>query len=169
VDVEDFRFAPARVGGAPGKTVTWQKAATIGAHNVNSRTGMFRSGAPTSSPFTYSRTFSAGRYAYRCQVHEAMTGEVRIRPSAALAPDGKPFTVRWATAATNTGGRFTVQYRVNGGDWRTWRRATTSRAGVFGRNGAPVTVRAGRTYSLRVRSIKGDNRSAFSPVRSVTP
>ena len=155
-------FNPSVVRHRAGATVTWEK--TSGFHNVSSRQGMFRSGSPSSEPFTFSRTFSAGRYPYICEVHpQTMTGVVRVKPRLAARPAGRAFTVRWATAATNTGSSFTVRYRVNDGRWRRWFAATTADAAVFGRNRNPVRVVPGRTYSFRVRSRSGDNASSFSP------
>lgn len=168
VDNSRLRFSPARVTRPPGVEVTWHK--TSGVHNVASVDGLFRSGEPTSSAFTFTRTFSSGRFAYLCEVHPSqMRGMVRIRPRARAAPRGAPFTVRWASVDSNTGTTFTVQYRVEDGRWRKWRKDTSSRRGVFGRKGAPVRVRSGTLYSFRVKSLLGDASSRFSPIRRFRP
>ena len=162
-------FSPSSVGGPAGTTVRWE--AGFGTHTVTSSTGMFDSGSPTDWP--YSRVFSAGRYPYYCEIHGSpsggMTGVVKIRPKISPAPAGKPFTVRWASGATNTGSSFTVQYRVNGGEWRPWRTRTSADVRVFGKGGSPVRVVDGRTYGFRAKSFKKGNASRFSPVRSFTP
>ena len=162
-------FSPSVVGGPAGTTVRWEKGS--GTHNVHSTTGMFNSGLPTDWP--YSKVFSAGTFPYYCEIHGSptggMTGKVKVRPSISAAPDGKPFTVRWATGATNTGYAFTIQYRVNGGAWKSWRTGTSADLRVFGKGGAPVTVVAGRTYGFRAKSLKSGNASRFSPVASFTP
>ena len=168
VDDAGLRFMPARVTRPPGVDVTWHK--TSGFHNVSSVDGMFRSGAPTSSAFTFTRTFSSGTFRYVCEIHPSqMRGVVRVRPRARAAPRGAPFTLRWASRATDTGTAFTVQYRVEDGRWRTWRRSTSSQAAVFGRNAVPVRVRPGKLYAFRVKSHLGDASSRFSPVRRFRP
>jgi plastocyanin len=168
VDDRALAFDPERVTRPAGVAVTWHK--TGGFHNVASVDGMFRSGPPTSSSFTYTRTFSSGSYRYVCEVHPSqMRGVIRVRPRVRAAPEGLPFTVRWATPATNTGSAFTVRYRVADGSWRTWKRATTAKRAVFGRGGDPVRVRAGTLYSFRVKSLDGDSSSRYSPVRRFRP
>lgn len=164
ITMSNSGFSPARVTRVAGGSVTWHK--TSGYHNVMSTQGMFTSGAPQNSEFTYTRTFSAGKYPYICAVHpQSMRGVVRVRPKVAQAPAGRPFTVTWATAATNTGSRFTVQYRVGGGTWKKWT-TTSATSRVFGSGGQPVRVKPGTTYSFRVRSRSGDNASGFSPPKS---
>lgn len=163
----DLRFGPATVTSVAGDTVEWRKGSGS-FHNVRSQTGMFRSGNATTAAFTYRRTFSAGTFAYVCEVHRDMTGVVRVKPRISAAPSGAPFTVRWATAATNTGTRFRVEYRVGDGAWRVWRSDTTAAAATFGAGAQPVKVVAGRTYSFRVKSLRGADSSGHSPVRRFT-
>ena len=167
VTVRNFSFDPEVVTDQVGGTVTWQNE-TGTFHNVASTQGMFRSGS-AAPVFTYTRTFSAGTFPYMCEVHATMVGRVRIRPRLSSAPDGAPFTVRWAGDTTNTGSSFRVQYRVNGGEWKVWRSSTTADSAVFGRNGAPVTVRRGTTYGFRARSQRNANNSSYSPIVSFTP
>jgi plastocyanin len=158
---------------APGQAVTWDWDA--GSHNVRQDTLLFYSGAPTSDPTaTFDRVFSAGSFHYYCEPHGyttgGMAGRVRVPPSVSAAPAGPPFRVRWATAATNVGQVFDVQYRIGGGNWVTWRTDATARAKVFGANGKPVVVKAGRTYGFRVRTqataAKPLSRSDWSPIRT---
>ena len=170
VTVSGFSFSPATIGGPAGTTIKWENGS---GHNVVSNTGMFSSGSPATSSWPYSRTFSAGTFGYYCGVHgspgSGMSGTVRVTPRASAAPDGKPFTVQWATASTNTGSSFTVQYRVSGGDWKTWRVGTSAKSGVFGKSGSPVTVVNGRTYGFRAKSLRSGSASGYSPVRNFTP
>ena len=169
VTVGNNFFDPVSVTRGPGTSVTWQKEGT-GIHNVSSSTGMFRSGDTTPDPFTFTRTFSSGTFAYMCEFHgAAMTGTIRIKPRVAAGPDGLPFTVQWANGQTNTGSTFRVQYRSGDSDWRTWKTATANFSGVFGRSGEPVRVVDGRQYRFRVRSMEGGNASGNSPVASLTP
>jgi plastocyanin len=162
-------FDPATVTRGPGTTVTWQREGEGFAHNVSSATGMFRSGDPSTGPFTYSRVFSSGTYAYMCEFHGTqMSGTVRIRPRTLAAPDGLPFTVEWANGQTNTGSTFRVQYRSGDGDWRTWKSATSSFS-VFGRNASPIRVVDGRQYRFRVKSMQGGDASTNSPAVGFTP
>ena len=169
VQVSNTQFSPPSPSGIAGDAVTWQKSASGGFHNVSSRDDMFRSGGATSEAFSFTKTFSAGSYPYRCEIHSEMTGTVRMRPRITAAPTGLPFTVRWATAATDTGTSFVVQYRVNSGDWRAWRSGTATFAGIFGADDSPVRVVAGRTYRFRARSILNGNTSGFSTLSAFTP
>ena len=168
VTVSTSGFSPSTVAKNVGGSVTWRRSG--GYHNVYSSQGMFSSGAPTNSSFTFTRTFSSGTFPYICAVHPStMRGTVRVKPRVGSAPSGTPFTVTWATGATNTGSRFTVQYKVGSGSWRTWRSATSSLSGVFGSGNQPVRAVAGRTYRFRARSLSGDNASSYSPARAFTP
>jgi plastocyanin len=168
VTMNDNGFYPSKVSRAAGGSVTWKK--TSGYHNVVSTQKMFSSGSPKTDAFTYTRTFSAGVFPYICAVHpQTMRARVRVKPKVSAAPSGAPFTVTWATSATNTGSRFTVQYRVGSGSWKTWLGQTSSRSAVFGKGGTPVRARAGTTYSFRVRSHSGSNASSYSPVVSFRP
>lgn len=164
-------FSPASIGGPAGTTIRWNNDG--GMHNVRSSNGLFSSGSPGSTSWPYTRAFSAGTFGYYCEVHgsaaSGMRGTVKVSPRASSAPDGKPFTVRWATSGTNTGASFTVQYRVSAGDWKTWRSSTSASSGVFGKGGSPVSVVSGRTYGFRAKSLKGGSASAYSPVRNFTP
>lgn len=168
ITMNNSGFSPSRVSRVAGGSVTWRK--TSGYHNVMSTQGMFTSGSPKSTAFTYSRTFSAGVFRYICGVHpQTMRAVVRVKPKVGSAPSGAPFTVAWATSATNTGSRFTVQYRVGSGSWRTWLSATSSRSAVFGSGGKPVKPRGGTSYAFRVRSHSGGNASSYSPVVTFQP
>lgn len=168
VDEASLRFSPDRVTRSAGAAVNWHKS--DGYHNVSSTDGLFRSGDPATSAFTYTRTFSAGTFDYLCEVHPTqMRGAIRIRPRARAAPQGAAFTVKWASPSTNTGTALKVQYRVSGGAWRTWKAETTANRGVFGRDAKPVRVRVGTLYEFRAKSLRGNAASAYSPIRRFRP
>ncbi|HEV8572147.1 MAG TPA: hypothetical protein VGR49_03730 [Actinomycetota bacterium] len=174
IDVHDDFFAPDVVGNQVGDTVRWFSDGTnSNNHNVREDGLLFRNGDPTSAAFTYDVVFSAGTFHYYCEVHGSefggMDGLVRIPVRLNRAPDGLPFTVRWASAASETGSVYDVQFRVGSGDWRNWRTDTTTLSGVFGRNRNPVRVRDGVLYSFRARSQEGTADSRYSPVRSFRP
>jgi plastocyanin len=160
---------------APGQAVTWDWAADVeDSHNVHQDAGLFSSPFASIPDAEFERMFSAGNFHYYCQLHGATTGgmdgRVRVPVLITAAPTGRPFTVRWATAATNVGQVFDVQYRIGGGAWVTWRTDATARYKVFGADGKPVVVKAGRTYSFRARTQASASaplrRSGWSPVRS---
>jgi plastocyanin len=173
VDVADSAFSPDAIGNQVGDAVLWSSDGTIFQHNVREDGQLFRSGAPTSMPFDFTVVFSAGTFHYYCEIHGSpdggMDGLVRIPVAIARAPAGLPFTVVWATEASETGDSYEVQFRVGSGDWRRWRRNTTVLNGVFGRNRAPVRVRDGVRYSFRARSREGGVTSRWAPVRSFRP
>jgi len=170
VAISDNAFTPSDLSVAMGASVRWSRAAgSVGSHNVTEVGGIFTSGAATTGPIDYVRTFSAGTFNYRCSVHTTMQGFVRVKPKTGAAPTGLPFTVTWGSALTNTGTLFDVQYKVGAGAWTNWKVDTTSFKAVFGKGGAPVTVVAGTKYSFRVASQSGTATSLWSPTKTFTP
>jgi len=151
----------------------WTKAGN-GFHNVRQDDKLFRSGNPTTNPFDYGITASAGTYHYFCEIHGSasggMDGVVKAEPDAF---DFTPtqFTVKWAYAGTDTGNQFDVRFRVNDGQWRTWKEDTDKFQGDFGKNGKPVTLKPGKAYDFEARSEKAgtSKRSDWSPKLHVVP
>ena len=153
--------------------MTWDwDAAVENLHNIRQRESLFSSGLATNDPAaTYQRRFSAGSFDYYCAIHGvSMSGRVRVPVVIAAAPTGRPFTVRWASLTTNVGQVFDVQYRIGSGAWLTWRMDTSKPSRVFGKDGKPVVVKAGKTYSFWARTQRsvGEplDRSGWSLVRS---
>jgi dipeptidyl aminopeptidase/acylaminoacyl peptidase len=172
VFVDDNIFQPYVVGAGVGGRIRWERAGgAVNQHNIREDGQIFRSGDPTTDPIAFQRIFSAGTFHYYCEFHGAgvMDGVVRVPPAIRAGPAGLPFTVKWASAATETGSVFDVMYRIGAGSWRTWRANTTSLGAVFGANGRPVRLVDGRKYSFRARSQEGDAESLWSPVRSFVP
>lgn len=164
VTVADFSFTPKNVSLPIAGVVTWTYDGSGFAHSVHQVKGLFDSGDPTSDPFTYTRTFSAGSFSYRCEVHSSMTGKVSVPVSIFRGEEALP-TVTWAADGTNTGTKFDVQYRVGDNAWKTWRSDTTDLEATFGLGGDPVTLKIGKTYRIRARSQKRADTSAWSPAR----
>lgn len=184
IQVDDSFYAPdsATRNLSAGASFTWVKAPFASlAHNVRQDALLFNSGSPTRN-INFSIRASAGTYHYYCTLHGApnpggggMDGVVRVRPIFAAAPTGLPFTVSWAlsgTSATTTGNQFDVRFRVGTSPtWTTWKNNTTARSAVFGQNGLPVQVVAGRTYHFQARSQKAaapNQPSGWSPTLTVT-
>jgi plastocyanin len=171
IDDNSFNPAepPAQDFGDGGFEFDW--LATTNSHNVRQDKRLFRSGDPTTSG-TFSLTdISAGTFPYHCEVHgdEGMRGILRVRP-AQLATKAKrgeiQIGVGWADLSLQTGDRFDVQFRVNTGDWKSWKQDTSQVEGTFGKNGKPVEVKPGKTYRFRVRSelaAHPSRASEFSP------
>lgn len=141
-------------------------------HNVRQDVKLFYSGLPTSAPHSFSVIPSAGSFHYYCEVHRSigMQGTIKIRPQI-FNKNATSFGVRWSPRTGDTGGKFDVRYRVNGGDWKIWKNDTTSAQATFGLNGKPVPVRAGRTYDVQARSEKSTDTtktSGWSPAARVT-
>jgi plastocyanin len=177
IKIDDSFFAP-RIPPvrslATGSSFRWQSASTSDLpHNVRQNFKLFYSGAATSAPIDYPVSASAGSYHYYCEVHGSasggMDGVVRVRPIFAAAPDGAPFTVRWALTGTTTGNQFDVRFRVGtSGTWTLWRNDSSARAGVFGQNNQPVQVVPGLTYQFQARSQKIPSQpSGWSPTLTV--
>jgi plastocyanin len=168
VDVNDGRFfSPKTLSSPVGGSVHWN-ASGVDDHSVTQDGLVFDSGAPHAG-LDFSKTFSAGTYPYHCRKHgdQGMVGTVKVAPRVLSAPEGLDFTVRWATAGTQTGNTFDVMYRVGSGAWTTWRTNTTAKSLVFGGAG-PVAVTLGETYAFKVRSGTGTGsiQSGFSPIKT---
>ncbi len=96
-----------------------------------------------------------------------MTGFVNVPPLITAAPRWLPFTMRWATGTTTTGGRFDVQFKLaKATRWRPWKSKVSSFFGTFGKKGRPVTVIKGKKYAFRARSRNKKGPSRWSPLRS---
>ncbi|HWC13488.1 MAG TPA: hypothetical protein VG929_02695 [Actinomycetota bacterium] len=165
IQVQDNKFDPAVTPASVGQTVVWASAAsTNDLHNVREDHKIFYSGRPYEIDFTFKRVFSAGTFGYFCERHGfrggGMDGTVRVPVKLARAGAGD-VTVVWATDASNTGTKFTVQYRIGSGSWRPWKSAVSARKATF--PGKP-----GTRYAFRAKSLKGTAASAWSPVASIT-
>jgi len=163
---DDKVFVPGNLTQTVGGSVHWfGTPGSTTEHSVLQNQNLFSSGAPRTG-LNFTRVFSAGTFDYHCAKHGLpMSGQVRVAPQVAAAPAGLSFTVKWATAASNTGRTYDVQYRVGTGAWRTWK-STGAASAVFGARSAPVKVARGKTYSFRVVSRSGAAKSGASPVKS---
>lgn len=169
VKVDDDEFVSRTVKTSVGSSVHWSRAAgSDNDHNISQNNGIFSSGAPTDGAINFTKTFSAGTFAYRCDVHGSdMSGTVKVKPKISPAPRRKPFTVTWANASTNTGTAFDVRYKVGSGAYKTWKNNTSASKAVFGKGGSPVNVRSGKTYTFQVRSQTSNTAvSGWSPASS---
>jgi plastocyanin len=179
ITVNDNFFDPVEPAtGAGGFTFFhWSRAvASTGQHNVRQDAKLFRSGEPTTGAIDFTVAASAGSFPYYCEIHggpngEGMHGVIRVRPGLSDVTSDS-FFVAWAGGLTTTGDAFDVRYRVNGGDWKTWKNDTEKRNATFGHNDNPVDVKPGKTYEIEVRSEKSvskpSKRSDWSPLQSVT-
>ena len=165
--VSDNRFEPANTSAVVGQAVVWTAgASTSRAHNVREDRKIFYSGPAFDVEFTFRRVFSAGTFHYFCEQHGfrrgGMDGTVYVPVELADAPIGPEFTVTWATSASNTGSKFTIQYRIGSGEWETWKSSTQARKAPFD------LAEIGTRYSFRAKSIRGDDESKWSPIASIT-
>ena len=172
VSVTDNRFSPESLRVAVGDAVTWTSGGTRAGHNVREDHRIFYSGTQTDR-LDFSVVFSAGSFHYFCENHgtrtKGMGGWVRVPATVSTAPAGDPFTVRWATTTTETGPRYKVQYRIASGRWIEWKASTRELSAVFGRDATPIPAVPGTQYGFRVRAIRGENMSFWSPVATFTP
>jgi plastocyanin len=158
--------------------IHWQwgtSGSTFAAHNVRQDNKLFYSGSLTNSnPGGYSVTPSAGSFHYYCELHGSptggMAGTIKIRPSV-FSKTASSFGVRWSPGTNQTGNRFDVRYRVDGGAWKTWKNHVAAAQGLFGVNNSPVHVAPGHTYDVQARSEQSTNvskASGWSPSARVT-
>jgi plastocyanin len=167
VTIGDSAFSPTPVTVKLGKVVQWKPSGT-GSHNVFEVGGIFSSGAASTATY-YNRTVSAGTFTYIDQAHPTMKGVIKVKPKISAAPTGATFTVTWASTKTNTGTKFTVQYKVGTGAWTNWLRNTSLKKAVFGANGTPIKPALGKKYTFRVQSGTGTVWSGYSPTSAYTP
>jgi hypothetical protein len=96
-----------------------------------------------------------------------------MRARVAVAPAAepgypRPFRVRWATPASETGRRFDIRFRAGKGPWEMWLRDTKRRSAVFGRDGRPAAIRDGARYRFQARALRTKlKRSDWSPALPV--
>lgn len=170
VKVADSFFNPKKVGVRVGDSVRWTAAsASSEAHNVREKRKLFYSGSVRTN-IDFRRSFSAGTFAYYCELHvstDGMRGVVKVPVTVSATPQSLPFTVRWATATTKTGGKYDVHFRVGTSKkWRNWKTNVTTASAVFGKGKKPVAVVNGKKYSFRARSKNKQGPSLWSPARS---
>lgn len=168
VKVTDNSYKPSAVGLRVGDSVRWTAAAdSFNTHNVRAERQLFYSG-PLQANIDFQTRFSAGAFRYYCELHVAsgMRGIVKVPVTVSAAPQGLPFTVRWAGGKTKTGGKYDIQFRIGTKWWRTWKTNATTGSGVFGKGRKPVAVVNGKKYSFRGRSQNKKGASRWSPPRS---
>ena len=114
VTIRGFAFAPSPASIAPGETITWQNADSVG-HTATSDTGAFDTG-PIASGTSKRITFAtAGTYAYHCSIHPSMHGTITVLAASATptpvptqlstpspAPTAPPATAPPATTPAST-------------------------------------------------------------------
>jgi plastocyanin len=175
VDVTDDEFINSVVAldvSTGGGTWQWDSN-NQNAHNVRQDKGLFNSGPAVPVAADYSIDPSAGTFPYYCTVHGGprglgMSGKLRVRPLLLMVParGDVSVSVLWSTGANETGNQFDVQFKVNDGKWKDWRKNTSKPGADFGANDKPVNVNPSKTYRIRARSEKKSNpkqRSGWSP------
>jgi plastocyanin len=171
-------FAPKTVTQAVGAgSIHWYwwraPGSSPGPHNVRQDDKLFYSGEPTNdNPAGYTITPSAGRFHYYCEPHRlrGMEGTIYIRP-AVFSRTATSFGVRWSPGTNQTGNRFDVRYRIDGGAWKTWKNHIAAAQGVFGVSDNPVHVSPRHKYEVQARSETSTDlqkRSGWSPSARVT-
>ena len=120
-------------------------------HNVRQDNKLFNSGAPTDNPDASfgSIELPAGKYHYYCTVHGeknggGMDGNIEITLFAGK-PTPEYVPIEWALDNDNrVGNRWDVQYKVNQGKWKTWKKNTAAFGANFGENDEPVNFSAAK-------------------------
>jgi plastocyanin len=148
---------------------------TFAFHNVRQDDKLFYSGQLTNSDANgFTVVPSAGSFHYYCEAHGSrtggMAGTIKIRPQI-FNKTASSFGVRWSPGTGDTGGKFDVRYRIDGGTWKVWKNDVTATQATFGANNKPVHVAPGHTYDVQARSEKSTDTSkvsGWSPVARVT-
>lgn len=135
ISVADFSFSPRSAPLRRGIAAEWTFNGPSD-HTVtdNSGMGLYDSGiqaAGSTYPFYF---IAAGSYSYRCTIHGAMTGVVKV--PAGVSPSrgdlDTEFTVTWAANRAPTGYAFDVQIRRPGApSWEDWLTLQTPNMGTF--------------------------------------
>jgi plastocyanin len=142
VPIYNAAFATPHVDVLAGETVTWHND-SVRAHNVNADDGSFASPRLLMSNTFGHRFDTPGTFAYYCQLHPSMRGDVavhRVLLTAAKEPAalGKPYALR-GRAALPEGS--TVSIEADGAV------AATAKVGAGGAFTATVTPRATTSYT----------------------
>ncbi|HKI85338.1 MAG TPA: Calx-beta domain-containing protein, partial [Thermoanaerobaculia bacterium] len=118
VSVENNFFTPKTITIQPGDSVTWTNNGG-GFHNVKSEDGSFTSGAPSTSQWTFTQSFSsAGTYPYYCQVHGG-PGGVGMAGTVIVGSASNPGTLafsRTSYSVSEGGGNVQITVTRTGGD-----------------------------------------------------
>ncbi len=178
VGVGDDFFDPSTTieAGLTGGVFSWQWNDDINnEHNVRQDNKLFNSGAPTDDPGASfgSIELPAGKYHYYCTVHGSkngapgdMDGDIAISPLLGSPVPGE-VPITWALDNDiRVGDRWEVQYRVNDGQWKTWKKNTSALDGSFGANDKPVNYNETKEYAVKVKTklaSNPDRQSKFSP------
>ena len=156
-------FSPATVTVSQGGSVTWTNNSGV-THTATSNKG-FWARPLVSSGGSANRSFQhAGSFGYFCEIHDGMTGTIRV-PLRAPAAAANGFTLRWSAVGSSlTNRRFDVQKMAPGtSTWTLLKSNTTTRAVSLNpaRNG---------TWKYRARTEKVNTAAAsgWSPVKLVS-
>ncbi|MGH8282684.1 MAG: cupredoxin domain-containing protein [Gammaproteobacteria bacterium] len=78
INIQNFKFSPAKVSVEPGTTVVWTNLDDV-IHTVVSDTDGFRSSGQLSKSDSYSLKLNKpGDYPYHCGIHPFMQGVIRV-------------------------------------------------------------------------------------------
>jgi len=163
-------FTPSSVTKTVGAgSIHWRwgtSGTTFAVHNVRQDDRLFRSGNLTSHDSNgFTVVPSAGSFHYYCEAHGSrsggMAGSIKVRPLI-FNKTASSFGVRWSTGSNDTGGKFDVRYRVDGGAWKIWKNDVTTTQATFGASNKPVHVAPNHIYDIQARSEKSTNTSALS-------
>jgi plastocyanin len=164
VKVQNNFFSPQTAPKTVGEgAIRWQWQPGAFNHNVRQDDKLFYSGPRANAPHTFTVIPSAGSFHYYCEIHQfsGMKGTIKIKPQI-LTQTATSFGIRWSTGSNDTGGKFDVRYRVDGGAWKVWKNDVISTQATFGASNKPLHVAPGHTYDVQVRSEKSADTSKAS-------
>jgi plastocyanin len=104
VGVQTSAFGPSQISVLAGDSVMWMNQ-SLRTHTVTARDGSFGSAQLGSGGMFTSKFPNAGTFAYYCQIHPFMTGEVDVYPVLLKGPTG----------AVTRGGEVTLDGRAEAG------------------------------------------------------
>lgn len=168
VSVVEFAFRPQVAIVGQGGTVQWNFNGEA-VHTATDKTGMslFDSGFKDPGqtyPFTFA---SAGNYPYHCNIHNFMTGNVKVPIKVAPATGGVTtrFLVTWSAAAATAPYVFDIRIKRPGStSFVNWKRGRTTRRATFTPDAGPGTY----SFQARLRKTSNGAVSLFSPPRSIS-
>jgi plastocyanin len=163
VAISDFQFTPAIANLRMGDTVHWTNegpsphTATSNAPLSLWDSDILFDGDDFSFQFT-----AAGTYLYFCELHPAMMGRVRPKPTAMPRSGevGTVFTVRVATIPAPSGFVYDVQKRNPGGNFQNWMMGVTTSTVTFDSAGQPTGT---YQFRSRLRRVSDNAASGYSP------
>ena len=163
VAISGFSFKPDVIKATQGSSVKWNQQ-DPGQHTTTSNELFWQSAHLSTGASFIDVAKYAGIFAYHCEIHTFMTGQVRV-PIIVTASAAGGWIVRWSSLNTTpTDRNFDIQIKRPGSNkWRPFRDATTRAFARF-----DTSVAGEYRFRARTRNLTIGQPSAWSPAVALT-